>query len=155
MTKPMLFAMLVAMLALTRPSLAEDAPPPGYDEALARSVGADEHGMRRYVLVILKTGPNRIPDGPERDEMFRGHFANMQRLSDEGKLALAGPLDGVDGWRGLFVMAVPDIEEAKQLVATDPVIIKGEMVAEYHKYYGSAALMTVADTHKRVQKKSF
>jgi uncharacterized protein YciI len=155
MTKPMLIAMLAAMLALARVSVAEDAPPPGYDEALAQAVGADEHGMRRYVLVILKTGPNRIPDGLERDEMFRGHFANMQRLSDEGKLALAGPLDGVDGWRGLFVMAVPDIEEAKQLVATDPVIIKGEMVAEYHKYYGSAALMTVAETHKRVQRKSF
>jgi len=155
MTKPMLIAMLTAMLSLAQASFAEDAPPPGYDEALAQSVGADEHGMRRYVLVILKTGPNRVPDGAERDEMFRGHFANMQRLSDEGKLALAGPLDGVDGWRGLFVMAVPDIEEAKQLVATDPVIIKGEMVAEYHRYYGSAALMTVADTHKRVQKKAF
>ena len=155
MTKPMLIAMLTAMLSLAQASFAEDAPPQGYDEALAQSVGADEHGMRRYVLVILKTGPNRVPDGAERDEMFRGHFANMQRLSDEGKLALAGPLDGVDGWRGLFVMAVPDIEEAKQLVATDPVIIKGEMVAEYHKYYGSAALMTVADTHKRVQKKAF
>lgn len=155
MTKPLVLAILTAMLALAQASFAQDAPPPEYDEALARSVGADEHGMRRYVLVILKTGPNRVPDGPERDEMFRGHFANMNRLSDEGKLALAGPLDGVDGWRGLFVMAVPDIEEAKQLVATDPVIIKGEMVAEYHKYYGSAALMTVPDTHKRVQKKSF
>lgn len=155
MTKPMLVAMLTAMLALAQPSVAQDAPPPEYDEALARSVGADDHGMRSYVLVILKTGPNRIPDGPERQEMFRGHFANMQRLSDEGKLALAGPLDGVDGWRGLFVMAVPDIEEAKQLVATDPVIIKGEMIAEYHKYYGSAALMMVRDGHKRVQKKSF
>jgi hypothetical protein len=29
------------------------------------------------------------------------------------------------------------------------------MIAEYHKYYGSAALMTVPETHKRVQKKSF
>ncbi len=155
MSKRLVSVMLTAMLALANVSFAEEAPPPGYDEALAQSVGADEHGMRRYVLVILKTGPNRIPDGPERDEMFRGHFANMQRLSDEGKLALAGPLDGVDGWRGLFVMAVPEIEEAKQLVATDPVIIKGEMIAEYHKYYGSAALMTVPETHKRVQKKSF
>ena len=155
MSKVLVPVMLTAMLSLAQASYAEDAPPPGYDEALAQSVGADEHGMRRYVLVILKTGPNRIADGPERDEMFRGHFANMQRLSGEGKLALAGPLDGVDGWRGLFVMAVLDIEEAKQLVATDPVIIKGEMVAEYHKYYGSAALMTVAETHKRVQKKSF
>ena len=155
MTKPMLMAMLTAMLALAQASVAQDAPPPEYDEALARSVGADEHGMRSYVLVILKTGPNRVPDGPGREEMFRGHFANMQRLSDEGKLALAGPLDGVDGWRGLFVLAVSDLEEAKKLAATDPVIIKGEMVAEYHKYYGSAALMLVRDGHKRVARKPF
>jgi uncharacterized protein YciI len=152
-TKPVPLAMLTAMLALAQASFAQDAPPREYDEALAQSLGADEHGMRRYVLVILKTGPNRIPDGPEREEMFRGHFANMQRLADEGKLALAGPLDGVDGWRGLFVLAVPDLEEAKKLAATDPVIIKGEMVAEYHKYYGSAALMMVRDAHKRIGKK--
>ena len=154
MTRHVLPAMLTAMLALAQASFAHAAPPPEYDEALARSVGADERGMRSYVLVILKTGPNRVPDGPERDEMFRGHFANMQRLSDEGKLALAGPLDGVDGWRGLFVFAVSDLEEARKLTATDPVIIKGEMVAEYHKYYGSAALMMVRDGHKRVAKKS-
>lgn len=154
MPRPIVVAMLTAVLTFSAVSLAQDAPPPEYDEALARSLGADEYGMRNYVLVILKTGPNRVPDGPERDEMFRGHFANMQRLAGEGKLALAGPLDGVDGWRGLFVMAVPDIEEAKKLAATDPVIIKGEMVAEYHKYYGSAALMTVGDLHKRIAKKS-
>ncbi|MFY9513441.1 MAG: YciI family protein [Rubrivivax sp.] len=127
----------------------------GYDEALARSLGADDYGMKKYVLVVLKTGPNKMPAGPERDEMFRGHFANMQRLSAEGKLALAGPFDGVDGWRGLFILAVADIEEARQITATDPVIIKGEMVAEYHKYYGSAALMLVRDAHDKVAKKRF
>src|SRR5688572_27717463 len=63
---------------------------PAYDAALAQSLGADERGMRRYVLVILKTGPTRVPAGPERDEMFKGHFANISRLSAEGKLALAG-----------------------------------------------------------------
>lgn len=131
------------------------APRPAYDEALAQSVGADEHGMRQYVLVVLKTGPNRIAPGPERDEMFRGHFANMKRLSAEGKLALAGPFDSVDGWRGLFILAVSDIDEAKKIVATDPVIAKGEMVAEYHKYFGSAALMLVRDAHDKVAKKSF
>ena len=73
----------------------------------------------------------------------------------EGKLALAGPYDGVDGWRGMFVFAVADIEEAKKLVATDPVISSGEMVAEFHKYYGSAALMLVNDAHAKVAKKSF
>ena len=77
------------------------------------------------------------------------------RLADEGKLALAGPFDGVDGWRGLFVFAVKDIEEARRLTATDPVIAKGEMVAEFHRYYGSAALMLVRETHDKVAKKRF
>ncbi len=134
-------------------SLAQSAPEagkPAFDETLAKAAGADERGMRAYVLVILKTGPTRVPAGPERDEMFKGHFANMKRLAAEGKLAVAGPLDGVDGWRGLYIFAVPEIEEARRLVGTDPVVAKGEMVPEFHKYYGSAALMLVNEGHARV-----
>jgi len=135
----------------------EDAQPasPLYDAALAQKVGADERGMRKFVLVILKTGPTRVPDGPERDAMFRGHFANMTRLAEAGQLVLAGPLDGVDGWRGLFVFAVEEIAAAEKLVATDPVIQQGEMVAEYHAFYGSAALMEINDLHERIAKKNF
>jgi uncharacterized protein YciI len=128
---------------------------PTYDAELAQALGADDHGMRGYILVVLKTGPTPMPAGAERSAMFKGHFANINRLAAEGKLALAGPFDGVDGWRGLFILAVGDIEEAKRLTATDPVISSGEMVAEYHKYYGSAALMLVNEGHKRVAKRSF
>jgi hypothetical protein len=85
--------------------------------------------------------------------MFKGHFANMKKLSNEGKLVLAGPFDGVDGWRGLFIFAATDIEEVQQLVATDPVVAKGEMVGEFHKFYGSAALMLVRDLYERVAQK--
>ena len=154
-------SIVLASVALFLPpaiTLAHDAPAtarPAFDAELARSVGADDHGMRHYVLVVLKTGPSTMAKGPERDAMFKGHFANMNRLSAEGKLALAGPFDGTDGWRGLFILAVTDIEEAKKLVATDPVIINGEMIAEYHKYYGSAALMLVKDWHQKVEKKGF
>lgn len=149
------YAALLLMSAAPQAQDSTDAPKAQYDPELARSVGADDHGMRNYVLVVLKTGPNKVPAGAERDEMFKGHFANMNRLSAEGKLALAGPFDGVDGWRGLFVFAVSDVDEAKKYVATDPVIIKGEMVAEYHKYYGSAALMLVKDAHEKIAKKRF
>jgi len=128
---------------------------PNYDAELAKKTGADEYGMKSYVLVILKSSATPVPKGAERDAMFAGHFANMKRLAGEGKLALAGPLDGVDGWRGLFVLAVSNIEEAKKLVATDPVIIKGEMIAEYHKWRGSAALMLVNEAHNKVGKKTF
>lgn len=94
------------------PAVAVEAS--AHDPALAKSLGADERGMRPYVLVILKTGPTRVPAGPERDAMFKGHFADMARLSDEGVLVLAGPL------------------------------------AEYHGYYGSAALMAVRDIHAKL-----
>ena len=134
-----------------------DAPatPPAFDAALAERLGADEHGMRHYVLVILKTGPTPLPKGDQRTEMFKGHFANMQRLAAAGKLVSAGPLDGVDGWRGMFIFAVPEIDEAKALTATDPVIRSGEMIAEYHKLFSSAALMLINDTHAKIQKESF
>lgn len=146
-------ACCAALALLAFPSQAQapvQAALPAYDADLARSLGASENGMRSYVFVLLRTGPNKVPPGPERDEMFKGHFANMQRLSDEGKLALAGPFDGEGGWRGLFIFAVADIEEAKALVATDPVVIKGEMVPEFHKYYGSAGLMLVRDIHGKL-----
>jgi uncharacterized protein YciI len=123
---------------------------PAYDRALATRLGADERGMRNYVLVILKTGPTPVPKGAKRDAMFAGHFANMERLSRDGKLVLAGPFDEDGGWRGLFVFAVADIEEAKRLTATDPVIVNGEMVAEYHRWYGSAATMILPETHARL-----
>jgi uncharacterized protein YciI len=125
---------------------------PAYDPALATSLGADERGMRNYVFVVLKTGPNKMPAGPERDKMFAGHFANIGKLASEGKLAVAGPFDGVDGWRGMFIFATSDIEEAKKYVADDPVIINGEMVAEYHKLYSSAALMLISPTHGKLIK---
>ena len=145
----------LATLAGLAPAQDATRAPPAFDAELARSVGADDYGMKPYVLVILKTGPTAMPPGKQRDEMFKGHFANINRLAAEGKLALAGPLDGVDGWRGLFVLAVSDIEEARKLVATDPVIGNGEMVAEFHKYYGSAALMLVNEAHAKIAKKRF
>lgn len=127
--------------------------PGNYDASLAKRLGADTRGMRKYVLVILKTGPNKVPAGPERDAMFVGHFANMQRLSDAGKLVLAGPFDGSEAWRGLFIFAVDSIDEARELTATDPVIVKGEMIAELHPWYGSAAVMEIPNIHSKLMEK--
>lgn len=150
---PAFIAVLIISTMSTRAQNTESPAAPSFNAELARTVGADDFGMRKYVLVILKTGPTPLPPGPERDEMFKGHMANINRLAKEGILAQAGPLDGVDGWRGLFMLAVPDIEEAKKHVATDPVIIKGEMIAEYHTHYGSAALMLVNANHDTIAKK--
>lgn len=149
------FALLPMLVLFAGHAFATDQPvstaASAYDPALAAQAGGDENGMRSYVLVILRTGPTRVPDGDARKAMFAGHFANMERLSKAGKLVLAGPFGDKDGdWRGLFVFAVADIEEAKALVATDPVIIQGEMVAEYHNWYGSAATVLLPGLHEKI-----
>jgi uncharacterized protein YciI len=144
----LMFVSLHAVAAQPEPAV----PAPQYDAALAKSLGGDDSGMRSYVLVILKTGPNKMAAGPERKKMFEGHFANINRLAEAKKLAVAGPLDGVDGWRGVFIFATGDIAEAKTMVETDPVIVNGEMVAEYHKFFSSAAMMMVGEVHAKIQK---
>ena len=137
------------------PALAQETAAPtasNFDADLAKRTGADEHGMRHYVLVILRTGPKRMPDGVAREAMFAGHFANMERLAKQGQLALAGPFgENNEGWRGLFVFAVDSIDEAKALTATDPVIANGEMVADYHPWYGSAAAVLIPELHEKLQ----
>ena len=53
------------------------------------------------------------------------------------------------------MFVVPNIEAAKKLVATDPVINKNDGLAEHHKYHGSAVLMRVKGGHAKITKKRF
>ena len=125
-----------------------------YDSKLAAELGADEYGMRNYVLCLLKTGPmdSKITEGAERQEIFAGHFANMTKLSAEKKLVIAGPFIDDEQMRGLYIFNVATIAEAEELVQTDPAVAAGIFVPELTKYYGSAALLEINKIHKSIQK---
>ena len=125
-----------------------------YNAELAAALGADEYGMRSYVFATLITGPKdaEITDADLRQELFAGHFSNMSRLAEEGKLVLAGPYMDAPPKRGLFIFNVTTIEEAEALVQTDPAIAAGIFDVEFAKYYGSAALMQINDIHTTIQK---
>ena len=134
-----------------------DAAKPKFDAELAKKVGADEHGMRSYVLAILKTGPKDAEvQGDARKAIFKGHFENMDRLAKEGKLAVAGPFnDPAKVYRGLFIFAVKTVEEAKALAETDPTVKSGVLVVDYVPWFGSASLMLSNELHEKVAEKSF
>lgn len=139
--------------------IAQEAPKqnPSYDAELAKRLGADKMGMRRYVLALLKTGPNdaSITDKDKRAELFKGHFAMINRLAAEGKLSLAGPFnDEKKIFRGLYVFNVETIEEARKLTETDPSIKAGIFQVEFIKWYGSAAVMEVNNIHNRISQES-
>ena len=132
----------------------EKAVNPNFDAELAKKLGANDMGLRNYVLAILKTGPNDTTvQGEDRKAAFKGHFDNMTRLSNEGKLAVAGPFGKNDKeFRGLFILAVPTLEEARKLAETDPAVKAGIFVVDYVPWFGSASLMATPDIHKKIAK---
>jgi uncharacterized protein YciI len=142
---------LLVLLLLCVASLGQERT---YDPELAKKLGADERGMKMYVLCILKTGPKDAEiKGDERKKIFEGHFANIGRLADEGKLAAAGPFGKNDkSYRGLYIFNVATIDEAEKLVVLDPAVKAGVFVPDLTLWYGSAAMMVVNDTHKRIVK---
>ena len=127
---------------------------PVYDAELAKKLGADERGMKMYVLCVLKTGPRDADvKGKERQDIFAGHFANINKLADEGKLAVAGPFGKNDRtFRGLYIFNVATVEEAEKLVVLDPAVKAGVFIADMTLWYGSASLMATPEIHKKISK---
>ena len=129
---------------------------PKYDSLLAKKVGADDYGMKMYVFVVLVSGNNTSADKKFRDSCFAGHMQNIDRLVKENKLLVAGPFGKNDkNMRGLFVLNVPTIEEAKVLLDTDPAIKNGFLSPELYPWYGSAALGEYLEASEKVWKKGF
>ena len=126
-----------------------------FDARLAKTLGADEYGMKSYVLVILKTGTNTTTDKQTLDSLFRGHMDNIQRLSAQGKLIIAGPMKkNPNNYRGIFILDVKTQDEAHQLLSTDPTIREKIFDVELYDWYGSAALPTYLPAHTKIEKKS-
>lgn len=136
-------------------SLSVNAQKPIYDSVLAKKLQADDYGMKMYVFVMLKTGSNTSTDKVARDKAFAGHVKNIQKMSDEGKLAVAGPFENGGTHRGLFILNVTTFEEATKLLEGDTAIKEKYLEPELIQWYGSASLMETTEIHKKLQKKNF
>lgn len=144
--------LLIALSLFANAAIAQK-PNPQYDSTLAKQLKGNDMGMKRYVLVILKSGSVTNATKATTDSLFTGHMKNINRLADEGKLIVAGPLGKNDKtYRGIFIMNVESVDEAKQLVLTDPAVAGNLLDAEYFPFFGSAALQETLRIHKKVQK---
>ena len=123
----------------------------GFNAALAEELGADQFGMRKYVIAYLKAGPNRNQDEETVTSMQKAHLENIQRMADEGQLVLAGPFLDDGDVKGIYIFDVESVEEAEALTQTDPMIESGRLVMELHPWYGSAALKKVNELHNSIQ----
>lgn len=145
---------LLLSIALVSPVLAQTHKS-AYDSTLAKKLQADDYGMKTYVFVLLKTGTNTSTDKTAKDKAFEGHMKNIQRMADNGKLAVAGPFDNGGNNRGIFILNVTTFEDAKKLLEEDTAVKEKYLDPEMTIWYGSASLMATPEIHKKLQKKSF
>lgn len=127
-----------------------------YDSVLAKKLNADAYGMKKYYLVLLKTGPANITDKVKRDSIFTGHMKNIQWLASQNKLVIAGPFGKNDNnYEGIFILNTDNKKEAEAMIETDTAVHSKVLVAEYYLYYGSASLQQIPELHNKIQQKHF
>lgn len=128
-------------------------PNSNYDAELAKKLGADERGMKMYIMVILKTGANTTATKLETDSAFAGHMANMGKLVKANKLVVAGPFEKNDkNYRGIFILNTSSLDEAKEIIATDPAVKAKLLDADLFNWYGSAALPEYLNAAEKIRK---
>jgi uncharacterized protein len=95
--------------------------------------------MTIYYVFLLKKGPTWSPDEtPEIQALQEAHLANLRRLAEMGRLVLNGPL--LDSFatsgeiRGIGVLKAASLEEARELIRTDPMVKAGRLIFDLHAW---------------------
>lgn len=154
MTTSVRYMALLLLSLILQNSLAESTTPENYNPTLAKQLGADDYGMKMYVMAFLKAGPNRNHSKAEAAELQKAHMANIQKMAQNGDLVLAGPFAPNDsGLQGIYIFNVKTVAEAEALTQTDPAIQAGRLTMELIPWYGSAAVMQINEVHQTLIKK--
>jgi uncharacterized protein YciI len=156
MMKTLLMATALAALCAWSGVQAEEAEPAAsvFDAELAERLGADQYGMRPYVLALLKSGATPSVDAGTAAELQRAHLANIRAMAERGDLVLAGPFMSGGELRGLYLFKTDSVEQAEAWTASDPAIQAGALVMELIPWYGSAALLEVPAIHQSISRES-
>jgi uncharacterized protein YciI len=121
--------------------MANEAP---QSPAQTAAAPAPQTEMRMYYMVFLRRGPAWTAAAtPEATAVSRAHRANIDRLTKEGLMVVAGPFEGTSGDRalaGIFILRVGSMEAAKATADSDPAVKAGRFVYEIVPWWGPANL---------------
>jgi uncharacterized protein YciI len=143
MTKVGRFVAIGVVAVLTDSRAAAEASPAQSSAPAAAQAPAPTE-MRMYYMVFLRRGPAWTAAAtPEATKVSQGHRANIDRLTKEGLMVVAGPFEGTSGDRalaGIFILRVDSMEAGKAAVDTDPAVKAGRFVYEIVPWWGPASL---------------
>jgi uncharacterized protein YciI len=92
-------------------------------------------GLEQYTLVLMERGDRWNPSAPEFMDVMKQHHAFVQQMTDQGKIAIAGPFPlGEPGeLRGVAIFRT-GTEQTAKLTQEDPIVKAGLIRAEIHPW---------------------
>jgi acetyl esterase len=102
---------------------------------------APQYDMAHYMMGFFRKGPNYGTGDPaDRQKLLAGHLANIRKMAALGKLAVAGPFEDHSDMFGVLIFKGTTADEAKALVAEDPMVKSGQFALELHPWFAANGL---------------
>jgi uncharacterized protein YciI len=104
-----------------------------FGEPLASKLKQDP--KYKYTMVKLPFAVLMRTATPPSPDVRKRHFEHAMRLVAQGKLRAFGPFESSPDKLGVFIYGAIDIEEARQLAQSDPLVAGGFATAAMHIWF--------------------
>ncbi len=126
-----------------------------YDEALANQLGADQYGMKNYIVCFLKPGKLKIISQDTHNKIKSENKEFIRQLVKNGHLVMLGHFTENKSFRMQLVLNVSTVKDAQELVSELPKVKEGLLIPEFTPWYGPAALAELKSIHNKISKTTF
>ena len=137
--KKLLLVVLLMGWAVT--GIAQDSKEMAEPETFTMEQGDTTFVMQKYFMVFLKSGPKRSQTKEEAMEIQEKHLAYLQKMAEEEKTSITGPMGDDGDIRGVVVYNTATAEEARTLAEGDPAVKNGRLVVEVHPWWAAKGSM--------------
>jgi uncharacterized protein YciI len=108
--------------------------------AFGPAVAAQEKMVTFYLcLLVTPQSPAEPPADPAQLQL--DHLSHLKEVMAGGKGVIAGPVAGQGRLRGILVLRVGSMEEARAVADSDPAVKAGQLAIEIHPWFAADGIM--------------
>lgn len=139
--RKILLAVLLMGWAVTGMAQDQDSTEIVKPETFTMEQGDTTYVMQKYFMVFLKSGPKRSQTKEEAMEIQEKHLAYLQKMAEQGKTSITGPMGDDGEIRGIVIYNTATAEEARTLAEGDPAVKAERLVVEVHPWWAAKGSM--------------